>query len=969
MFLLMLILCMAGYAQAILDPSLSEEMARRNDDEQIKVIVVMKSQYNRAQLNRRAEHYASRAGRREFVVNELKEFAAASQYDLRRSLSEMERKGWVSSPIVLWMANALSFDATQAAICDLARRSDIEIIGHSIDYECIPDGEVVLTASPTGEITPNLIQVHADQVWDLGYRGEGVVVAIIDTGVNYVHYDLADHLWDGGEAFPHHGYDVVFHDDDPMDDHGHGTHCAGILCGDGTAGVQTGMAPEVTLMCVKAMNANGHCSGTNISEGIQWAIEHGCDMFSMSMGIPNASTSDRILLRRTCEAALDAGIVAAIAVGNEGDKLDMYPVPNNVRLPGNCPPPYMDEVQGEHPGGLSCSVCVGAVDYDDNAASFSSRGPTQWKYEEYHDYPYQPGIGLIRPDVCAPGVDIKSLYYNSHGGYFNMSGTSMATPCVAGCMALMLSKNKNLMPAEVCRILEETAVPLAEGKSNIYGFGRIDALAAVEAVPMGGLRYLGFSINDTAGNNNHKPNPGETVNMSLTLNNIFDEPVGGVSAVFVTEDEHLTLFQDSVAFPDFSAYDTLTVEDAFAFKMDNQVNAYQKIRFAVKVYADGELIGVFKDCFVVCDYVLEYGAIAVLNDTNGDAILNPGETADLRIMIDNRGNDMAHLDTGNLSTSNLMLTLNESQKPFGDIEAGMTGYADFSVSLDATATEDIVIPLSLDIVDSDGLHTELMFDYRNICTVIFSLYDSFNDGWQDNYLQVDYSDGTPSERLSIDDGSSSVFIRELTYKTAITLSWHDGQWPIECSFEVAYEDGTVFFQNVGGFSGKQTFILNCGVPETCAPIRNIGYRTNGNQVTLTWDVPDDITPTAYKIDKDGAFLVSTAELTVEDYVDNGVHDYCVYSVYYNCQSEPVCQEVTIIGLDENDTETSVFPNPALGNVTVHCPGMKLIEVYSLEGRLVRSVEVEADSCQLDGLGSGVYMVRIDKRKQFIVLHL
>ena len=104
----------------------------------------------------------------------------------------------------------------------------------------------------------------------------------------------------------------------------------------------------------------------------------------------------------------------------------------------------MDAVQGENPGDLTCSVCVGAVDYNDNAAYFTSRGPVTWQNTEFGDYPYQPGIGLIRPDVCAPGVDIKSLNYQSNTGYTYMSGTSMATPCVAGCMALMLSKDINL---------------------------------------------------------------------------------------------------------------------------------------------------------------------------------------------------------------------------------------------------------------------------------------------------------------------------------------------------------------------------------------------------------------------------------------------------------------------------------------------------------------------------------------------
>ena len=102
---------------------------------------------------------------------------------------------------------------------------------------------------------------------------------------------------------------------------------------------------------------------------------------------------------------------------------------------------------------------------------------------EFGDYAYNPGIGLIRPDVCAPGVNIKSLDYNNTSGYTTMDGTSQATPCVAGIVALMLQKNPELTPAQICQILEETSVKLTPNKSNITGVGRVDALAAINAVP------------------------------------------------------------------------------------------------------------------------------------------------------------------------------------------------------------------------------------------------------------------------------------------------------------------------------------------------------------------------------------------------------------------------------------------------------------------------------------------------------
>ena len=455
------------------------------NEEMTDVIILMKAQYNCTELCRKADFFATRAERRDYVVKELKDFSEASQYEVRGLLTDLERQGLVSSIHSLWSANALYFSATESVIASLSTRNDIEYIGPITRHSLLPEGETPRAASASREITPNITQVNADQVWALGYTGAGVVVAVVDSGVNYEHLDLADHLWDGGTEFPHHGYDVVNGDDDPMDDKGHGTHVAGIVCGDGTSGSQTGVAPDATLMCVKTTAADGFGGAVNIAGGMEWAVEHGCDLINLSQGMAGAGIADKEIFRRTCTAILDAGIVALVCAGNEGNAfLQMaYPIPNNVRVPASCPPPYLDPDQLANPGPLSCVVAVGAVNYNDAAADFTSQGPVTWQDTEFSDYAYNPGIGLIRPDVCAPGVNIKSLDYNNISGYTTMDGTSQATPCVAGIVALMLQKNPELTPAQICQILEETSVKLTPNKSNITGVGRVDALAAVNAVP------------------------------------------------------------------------------------------------------------------------------------------------------------------------------------------------------------------------------------------------------------------------------------------------------------------------------------------------------------------------------------------------------------------------------------------------------------------------------------------------------
>ena len=476
--------CMFAQAQVI-DPLLQEEMNRRTDSEMIEITVLMKSRCDRNTLSQRASALPTRAERRAFVVDELKRFTEASQRDLKLTLAEMQQKGEVTAPRTLWMSNSLYFSATKETVLALAKRDDIAHIGYNIERKWIEDDEKPTSANETREITPNILKVNADKVWELGYTGKDIVVSIIDAGVNYNHLDLVDHLWDGGEAFPHHGYDVRNDDDDPMDDMGHGTHCAGTVAGDGTAGSQTGVAPDAQIMCIKSVNADGTGGAVKLAEGMEWSVEHGCDIISMSMGLVHPSVTERELFRRTCVSILDAGVSSFICAGNEGFALDQYPIPQNVRIPGSCPPPYLDPDQMANPGELSSAIVVGSVDDNDQASFFTANGPCTWQDTEFGDYAYNPGIGLIRPDVCAPGESIKSLNYTSNTGYKSMTGTSQATPCVAGIAALMLSKNPELSPADICRILEETSVNLTPTKSNLTGVGRVDALAAVNAVEAG----------------------------------------------------------------------------------------------------------------------------------------------------------------------------------------------------------------------------------------------------------------------------------------------------------------------------------------------------------------------------------------------------------------------------------------------------------------------------------------------------
>ncbi|MEM2141733.1 MAG: S8 family serine peptidase [Candidatus Thorarchaeota archaeon] len=265
--------------------------------------------------------------------------------------------------------------------------------------------------------------------------GNGVKVAILDTGIDYTHPDLSAN-YKGG-------YDFVSNDNDPKDGHGHGTHCAGIVAAADNGQGVIGVAPKASIYAVRVLNDQGSGSTSGIIAGIDWAVNNGMDIISMSLGGGSYDSAFNEAINR----AYNAGIVVVAASGNDGKGTISYPAK------------YQN------------AIAVGATDSNRNLASFSNYGAEQ--------------------EVVAPGVNIYSTtptytvtinYYGYSKNYATMSGTSMATPMVAGMVALILEKNPNLTPPEVRNILHTTSIDLgAPGWDQYFGYGLINAPAAVEA--------------------------------------------------------------------------------------------------------------------------------------------------------------------------------------------------------------------------------------------------------------------------------------------------------------------------------------------------------------------------------------------------------------------------------------------------------------------------------------------------------
>ncbi|QHE54244.1 S8 family peptidase [Pontibacillus sp. HMF3514] len=274
-----------------------------------------------------------------------------------------------------------------------------------------------------GQTTPwGITEINADDVQANGTTGNGVKVAVLDTGISASHEDLSVA---GGASF-------VDSEPDPFNDgNGHGTHVAGTIAGlDNTLGV-LGVAPDVSLYAVKVLDSDGSGTYSGIIKGVEWAVDNNIDVVNMSLGGSRGSTS----LEQAMDNAYNSGVLLVAAAGNDGTRGKKNTI--------------------GYPAKYSSVMAVGAVDSNLDRASFSSVGSEL--------------------EVMAPGVNI----YSSVPGdsYDSYNGTSMASPHVAGAAALILANDGSLTNAEVRSLLNDTATPL--GDSFYYGNGFINVQEAV----------------------------------------------------------------------------------------------------------------------------------------------------------------------------------------------------------------------------------------------------------------------------------------------------------------------------------------------------------------------------------------------------------------------------------------------------------------------------------------------------------
>ncbi|MEV6288606.1 S8 family serine peptidase [Kribbella sp. NPDC051770] len=292
------------------------------------------------------------------------------------------------------------------------------------------------------DLSDTTAQIGAPEVWAGGDTGQGVDVAVLDTGVDTGHPDLAGRIAATRSFVP---------DEDVLDRAGHGTHVASTIAGTGAAsdGKEQGVAPGAELHIGKVLANSGSGQDSWLLAGMEWAaVEQHAKVVNMSLGSETASDGTDPVSEAVNRLSAQTGALFVVAAGNTGQ-------PDSISAPG----------------AADAALTVGAVDGADDLAYFSSQGP-------------RVGDGALKPEITAPGVDVlaaRSQYVDGEGAYQTMSGTSMATPHVAGAAALLAAKRPDLTGAQLKDLLASSSKRTPAYNAFQAGSGRLDVAAAVRS--------------------------------------------------------------------------------------------------------------------------------------------------------------------------------------------------------------------------------------------------------------------------------------------------------------------------------------------------------------------------------------------------------------------------------------------------------------------------------------------------------
>ncbi len=435
---------------ARIDPALVSALATQPTTAQNSVIVIMNDQ-----ADLRAVRGHTRKDRQRDVVRLLLGKRNTAQRTALALLRRHQAEGKVQAFTSLWIMNAIAVTADSTVVNELAVLPGVREIALDVALQAPARTTATGTSSTSSTIQPNLNLINAPTLWNMGFTGQGIVVANLDTGVDATHPDLAGR-WRGGSNS---WYDPYNQHALPFDMNGHGTWTMGVMVAGNASGSAIGVAPNATWIAAKIYNDSGIATTSAIHQSFQWLLDpdgnpltdDAPDVVNNSWALNNINGCDQTF-QSDLQTLVAAGITPVFAAGNYGSS------PSTSVSPPNNPAAFP----------------VGAINNNNLVLSTSSRGPTSCGQS----------VPVTYPGVMAPGVNIRTT--DLAGGYYTVSGTSLAAPHVAGGIALLLNAFPMLTVAQIEEALKSTAVDLGSaGPDNNYGMGRIDLLAAYQklAIP------------------------------------------------------------------------------------------------------------------------------------------------------------------------------------------------------------------------------------------------------------------------------------------------------------------------------------------------------------------------------------------------------------------------------------------------------------------------------------------------------
>lgn len=477
-----------GEEEGVLGQGVVERMERMSSREYVEVVVRVTSRgFEEEDDHIHISKTSLNQVDTEKVVTSLKERSASSQYRVKEFLQG--ENGEVVN--TFWIANAVLAEVQVGALDDLLQLEEVWKVHENFEVEIPGSG----SPGPTGTTQTEVETLSEDltwgleridvtgaweggDIWEEGFKGSGVRVAVSDTGVDLDHPDLEGKMVNVEEDDPHYpgGWiefddegDIV-NDSEPYFEGDHGTHVSGTVVGGNASGISIGVAPEAELMHALTLP---HGTGTfsQLLAGMQWKVEphdregvplherfggevgdYKADVASMSWSTPGYYTGWEEPIRNMWSA----GVVPVGVIGNEGEGV------------------------ATTPGGVFEAIGVGASDEDDGIAGFSS-GALVWDQRE------ETPERFVKPDISAPGVEVRSALPDER--WAPLDGTSMATPHVSGTVALMLEANPTLSMEDIYEALEVSAEYYEGGdnfpgeeKNTRYGHGLLNASRAVDHV-------------------------------------------------------------------------------------------------------------------------------------------------------------------------------------------------------------------------------------------------------------------------------------------------------------------------------------------------------------------------------------------------------------------------------------------------------------------------------------------------------